>query len=379
MAKPQKILYLTGTRADFGLMSSVLHSLNEADGFSVEVLATGMHLMPQFGNTIEQVKQAGFPVHILDAVFAQDSKASMASFLGEVVHRGTSMLAEIQPDMVLLLGDRAEMLAGAIMGAYLYLPTIHIGGGDNTSTIDNSVRHAITRLAHLHFPATEASRQRLVDSGEDAWRCFNAGAPALDAILQREFEPREEFFRRMGFQSEMPVEVVILHPESLHEDVAADQMRLALESAFAEDRQTVVIYPNADAGGRQMIEVIEGFRGRPGLFIYPSLPYEDYLHVLRHADLLIGNSSSGILEAPSFGLPVLNLGDRQKGREKAENILDVPFEAEPIRRGLQKLRNDEAFLSLAKEANNPYSHGGCGKTILEVLETIEWSDRWLQK
>ena len=278
MAKPQKILYITGTRADFGLMRSVLHSLDGVDQFEVEVLATGMHLMPQFGNTIEQVKQAGFPVHILDAVFAQDSKASMTSFLGEVVHRGTALLAETQPDMILLLGDRAEMLAGTIMGAYLYLPTIHIGGGDNTSTIDNSVRHAITRLAHLHFPATEASRQRLVDSGEEEWRCFNAGAPALDAILQREFESREVFFRRMGFQTEMPVEVVILHPESLHEEVAADQMRLVLESAFADDRQTVVIYPNADAGGRQMIEVIEGFRGQDGLFVYPSLPYEDYLH-----------------------------------------------------------------------------------------------------
>lgn len=379
MADPQKILYFTGTRADFGLMTSVLKTLDSSPEFSVEVLATGMHLMPQFGETIQQVRESGYPIHQLDAVFQNDNKASMAGFLGEVTQKATALVESIQPDMILLLGDRAEMLAGAIVGAYMFLPTIHIGGGDNTSTIDNSVRHAITRLAHLHFAATDASRERLVGSGEAAWRCFNAGAPALDAILARDFDSREETYRRLDLDANRPVQVVILHPESLHEEDAARQMELVLETSLDESYQTVVIYPNADAGGRQMIEVIERHRGRPGFHIHPSLPYNDYLHLLRHADLLIGNSSSGILEAPSFGLPVLNLGDRQRGREKAGNILDIPFEASAIGSALQTARSDSDFLALAGKAQNPYDKGGCGRKILETLRSIEWNEDWLQK
>lgn len=419
MANSKKILYITGTRADFGLMQSVLGALDSCPEFSVELLATGMHLMPQFGNTIEQVRASGYPVHQLDAVFQQDNKSSMAAFLGEVTRQGTALVESIQPDMILLLGDRAEMLAGAIIGAYMYLPTIHIGGGDNTSTIDNSVRHAITRLAHLHFAATDASRERLVESGESEWRCFNAGAPALDAILDRSWDSREDVYQRLGLESELPVQVVILHPESLHEENAAGQMKLVLDTCLGEEGsykaefngessnasppsraaaeetssdgkspnapnqnqsyQTVVIYPNADAGGRQMIEVIESYRGRTGFSIFPSLPYNDYLHLLKHADLLIGNSSSGILEAPSFGLPVLNVGDRQRGREKAENILDVPFEAKALKEALQKARTDQRFLENARQAQNPYANGGCGRKIVDTLREIEWDDRWLQK
>ncbi len=379
MSNPKKILYITGTRADFGLMQSVLGALDSVPEYTVELLVTGMHLMPQFGNTIEQVYAAGYPVHRLEAVFQQDSKASMAAFLGEVTHQGTALVEAIQPDMILLLGDRAEMLAGAIIGAYMYIPTIHIGGGDNTSTIDNSVRHAITRLAHLHFAATEASRARLVASGEQEWRCFNAGAPALDAILNRNWDSKEKVFRRLGLTEGMPVQVVILHPESLHEGGAAGQMELVLKTSLDEAWQTVVIFPNADAGGRQMIEVIESYRQQPGCYIFPSLPYDDYLHLLKYADLLIGNSSSGILEGPSFYLPVVNIGDRQRGREKAANILDVPFGASALQQALVTVRSDPEFRATAKAALNPYDNGGCGRKILSTLQGINWDHRWLQK
>lgn len=378
MGKPRKILYFTGTRADFGLMGSVLSTLNLSPDFSVEILATGMHLMPQFGHTLEQVEAAGYPVHRLEAIFSQDSKASMAAFLGKVIQEGTALVEAIQPDMILLLGDRAEMLAGASIGAYLYIPTIHIGGGDHTSTIDNAVRHAITRLSHLHFPATEASRERLIASGEDPWRCFNAGAPALDAILNQEFAPRATFFSRLDLDLDLPLQVVILHPESLLENQAASHMELVLDHALSPAVQTVVIYPNADAGGRQMIEVIESRRGQAHFHIHPSLPYLEYLHLLYHADLLIGNSSSGILEAPSFQLPVLNLGDRQQGREKAANIVDVPFEAAAFQAGLDKTRSD-AFRAEAREAVNFYDAGGCGHRILRTLQEIKWDAEWLQK
>jgi len=378
MGKPQKILYFTGTRADFGLMGSVLSTLDQSPDFTVEILATGMHLMPQFGHTIGQVEAAGYPVHRLEAVFSQDSKASMAVFLGKVIQEGTALVEAIQPDMILLLGDRAEMLAGASIGAYLYIPTIHIGGGDNTSTIDNAVRHAITRLSHLHFPATEASRERLIASGEDTWRCFNAGAPALDAILNQEFTPRTSFFKRLGLDLDLPLQVVILHPESLLEDEAPSHMEMVLEHALSSAAQTVVIYPNADAGGRQMIEVIESRRGQAHFHIHPSLPYLDYLHLLYHADLLIGNSSSGILEAPSFQLPVVNLGDRQQGREKAVNIVDAPFEVNAFQAALEKARSD-VFRAEARSAVNFYDGGGCGHRILRTLQATKWSADWLQK
>jgi len=379
MREVKKILCFTGTRADFGLMNGVLKKLHHAPDFEVEMLATGMHLMPEFGLTLKEVQAEEYPCHVLEAVFEKDQKASMAAFLGEVVTKGTALVESIQPDYLLLPGDRAEMLAGAIIGAYGFLPTIHVGGGDVTSTIDNAVRYAITRLAHIHFAPSEASRQRLIEAGEEPWRCFNSGAPALDTILSYDFKDRAESFGWIGLQPDLTTQLVIFHPESVHSDIAGQQMATLLEAILHPDRQTVIIYPNADAGGRKMIEVIEQYQGTPHVHIFPSLPYEQYLHVLRHADVLIGNSSSGVLEAPSFGIPVLNVGDRQRGREQATNHLNVPVETETLQAALSQALTDETFRAQARVAVNPYGNGQVGEIILNALRETNFDDRWLQK
>ena len=379
MSQPKKILCFTGTRADFGLMNGVLRQLHAAPDFTVEMLATGMHLMPDFGDTLREVQAEKYPVHVLEAVFEKDDKSSMAAFLGEVVTKGTALVNDIRPDYLLLPGDRAEMLAGAIIGAYGFIPTLHVGGGDVTSTIDNAVRYAITRLAHMHFAPTEASRQRLIDAGEEPWRCFNSGAPALDTILRYEFRPRAEAFPWIGLDPQPPTQMVLFHPESVHSEVAGAQMETLLEAVVTPGVQTVIIYPNADAGGRAMIDVLETYRGRSGLHIFPSLPYEQYLHLLRHADVLIGNSSSGVLEAPSFGIPVLNLGDRQRGREQAGNIQNVPVEQTDIQAARDRALYDEAYRAECRTAVNPYGQGQVGQTILDALRSTEFDASWLQK
>lgn len=379
MSQRQKILCITGTRADFGLMTGVYKAIEEAPDFELELLVTGMHLMEKFGRTVTAVEAAGHKHHVLEAVFQDDDKASMAAFLGEVVAKGTKMVQEIQPDVIMLLGDRAEMLAGAIVGAYSYLPTVHIGGGDETSTIDNSVRHAITKLAHLHFAPTEQSRQRLLQMGEAAFRCFNSGAPALDTILHRPFPDRATAFSQIGLDPTLTTQLILLHPESLHTSTAAEQMACVLDASLSPDRQSVLIYSNADAGGQEMIKEIESRRGQPQVHIFQSLPYADYLNLLKHADLMIGNSSSGILEAPSFKLPVVNVGDRQRGREQAANILNTPYERAEIQAAIQKALTDAAFKADCQAARNPYGEGRTGEIILERLRKIEWNGDWLQK
>ena len=375
----RKILYVTGTRADYGLMKSVLENINNHPMLELEVAATGMHLMEGFGYTINEVESDGYKVHKIDSVYEEDNKESMAIFIGKFIQKFTKKIKEIKPDIIIVLGDRGEMLGAAISGVYLSIPVAHIHGGEITSTVDEFARHAITKMSHIHFPATEKSSERITKMGEEPDNIFVTGAPGLDLIVNRKFSSKDEICNSLGLDSKEKILMVVQHPVSIYADVSGKRMKETLEAIREIKKQTVVIYPNADAGGRKMIEVIEEYRKFSFIHIFKSIEHDRYLNLMKNADVLIGNSSSGIIEAPSFGLPVVNIGERQEGRERAENVIDVSHDKNEIINALKKALHDEDFKSIVRQCKNPYGDGKAGERIAEILSKIEINNKLLQK
>jgi UDP-hydrolysing UDP-N-acetyl-D-glucosamine 2-epimerase len=375
----RKILYITGTRADYGLMKSVLKEIEKHPKLELEIVATGMHLMEEFGMTINEIKKDGFKIHKIDATYENDNKESMANFIGKFIQLLTKKVVEITPDTILLLGDRGEMLAGAIVGAYLNIPVAHLHGGDITSTVDEPSRHAITKLAHIHLPATENSAERIIKMGEDPSNVFVVGAPSLDSILNENLIEPTKLSEKYNLDLSKPILLVVQHPVTMAVNDAPDQIRKTLETILELKHQTVLIYPNADAGGRRMIEVIKEYEKYPFIKAFKSIPHKEYLSLMRIASVLIGNSSSGIIEAPSFGLPVVNIGSRQEGRQRAENVIDVDYNREQIKAAIKKALYDEDFKDKVKNCKSPYGDGKAGVRIADILSKIKTDKKLLQK
>jgi len=377
--KKRKILYISGTRADYGLMKGVLFRIKNHPKLNLVIVATGMHLMPEFGETISEIKKDGFKIHKINTVYEEDNKESMVKFIGRFLQLLIKKIKRIRPNIILLLGDRAEMLAGAIVGTYLNIPVVHIHGGEVTSTIDEFNRHAITKLSHIHFPATKNSAKRLIKMGEESWRVFVVGAPGLDIILNKRLFLKEKIAEKYNLDLKRPILLVIQHPVSEEVDKAGFQMKETMEAIKELGYQTVVIYPNADAGGRKMIKVIEKYRKYPFIKIYKSIPREDYLSLMRWATVMVGNSSSGIIEAPSFHLPAVNIGKRQKGRERASNVIDVDYKKNEIKKAIKKAIFDKRFRGKVKKCKNPYGDGRAGIRIVNILSKIKIDNKLLQK
>ena len=375
----RKILYITGTRADYGLMKSVLKAIEKHPKLELEIVATGIHIMPEFGMTFNEIKKDNFKIHAIDATYENDNKEAMASFIGKFIQQLTKKVIEIKPDIILLLGDRGEMLAGAIVGAYLTIPVAHIHGGDITSTVDEFSRHAITKLAHIHFPATEKSAERIIRMGEDPSNVFVVGAPGLDTILNEKLVEPEVLSEKYTLELSKPILLVVQHPVTTEVNDAPDHIHETLEAFLELKYQTILIYPNADAGGREMIEAIKKYEKYPFIKTFKSIPYKAFLSLMMIASVMVGNSSSGIIEAPSFGLPVVNIGSRQKGRERAENVMDVGYDKEEIKAAIKKALYDEDFKEKVKKCKNPYGNGKAGVRIAEILSKMKTDKNLLQK
>ena len=375
----RKILYISGTRADYGLMRSVLRSIHNHPDLSLDIVVTGMHLMDEFGNTIDEIKKDGFSYHIVDVQYEDDTKESMAIFIGKFIQELVPVMHSLHPDIILVLGDRGEMLAGAIVGVYMSIPVAHIHGGEVTSTVDDYTRNAITKLAHIHFPATDESAKRIHRMGEDTFRIFVVGAPGLDQILHERLLSHDELEQKYEIDFSKPVLLIVQHPVTLEVDNASVQIRETLEVVVSLQYQTIMIYPNADAGGRRMIEVIREYEHLPYLKIFSSIPHEDYLSLLQQVSVLIGNSSSALIEAPSFGLPVVNIGTRQRGRERADNVIDTEYNREKIRDCIYKAIHDDKFRKKARLCRNPYGNGMASIKISEILSKIDIDEDLLIK
>ena len=369
----RKILYITGTRADYGLMHETLELLNDNVNIHLDIVVTGMHLMEEFGYSVNEVKKDNFNLHIIDQTFLKDDKQSMSIFVGNLIEDLTRLMIELKPDFVLLLGDRGEMLAGAVAASYLQIPIAHIHGGDVSSTVDDSIRHAITKLSNIHFPATEKSASRIRQMGENPDNIFVVGAPGLDSIMKVKDDIDEDYLKEK-YDIKKDFILVLQHPVSLEVEKSAFQIQQTLDAVISTDYQTILVYPNADAGGRAMIDKINEYN----LKAYKTIPHDDFIGLLGLASILIGNSSSGIIESSSFKLPVINVGTRQQGREKAENVIDVDYDKNEILNAINYINSNEYKMKL-HECINPYGDGKASERICCILRDMELTNDLLNK
>lgn len=370
----RRILYISGTRADFGLMRQTLQQIAHSPQLELSLLVTGMHLDPAYGETVHEIEASG--LHIAGRIPVQlhsDSGGAMACAIAHELLGMVDALERVRPDMVLLLGDRGEMLAGALAAIHLNIPVAHIHGGELSGTVDEPVRHAISKLSHYHFTATDGARERLIKMGELPEHIFVTGAPGLDGLTDFPKGDRNEMYRQYGFNPEQPVALVVFHPVVQNASDTGQQTD-ALMQAILEDAgyQALVLLPNADAGGEQIRATLERYAS-PRCRTVVHLPREEYLSWLTVADVLVGNSSSGIIEAASFGIAVVNVGERQNRRERNSNVVDVSAAREAVVEGLDKASR------LQGPYQNIYGDGHAGERIVDLLENLPVNKKLLQK
>jgi UDP-hydrolysing UDP-N-acetyl-D-glucosamine 2-epimerase len=376
----RKIVYISGTRADYGLMRSVLKRIQATKRLDLTIVATGMHLSREFGSTVEQIERDGFRVSKkIPSLFPEDTGAGMLRSFAKFLAHLTKALGDIRPDIILLLGDRWEMLAGAMAGAYMNIPVAHIHGGEITGSVDEPNRHAITRFAHIHLVATREHARVLRKIGEQPNRIHVVGAPGLDDIVSHNLAPPDRVAAEYGFDQNDAHLLLVQHPVVTESNLAGAQIKKTLDAIVHLHIPTTAIYPNADAGSRRMTQLMKKYsRRHPFIRLYKNIPRDEYLALMATSSVIVGNSSSGIVEAASFGLPAVNIGTRQLGRIHPGNVLDVDYSEREITRAVKSALS-RSFRSKLKGSRNPYGDGHTGQRVARILATLRITSGLLQK
>ncbi|MHC4946744.1 MAG: UDP-N-acetylglucosamine 2-epimerase [Planctomycetota bacterium] len=364
------IAVVTTSRADYGHLIWPLRALHARDGLRTRLVALAAHLSPEFGGTVEEIERDGFEVaERVECLLSSDSDVGMAKTIGVGVLGLADVLGRMRPDLMLLIADRYEMLAPAAVALALRIPIAHIEGGEvSEGAIDHAVRNALTAMSHLHFTPTASATARVVAMGEEPWRVHRVGAPSLDHLRHGSLLDRAAVERELGLDLGRPTAVVAYHPVTIERDTTceADEVFAALA---ALDLPIVFCFPNADAGSRAIVRRAEAFcAGRADARLHVNLRTVLYWSLLRHAAVMVGNSSSGIMESPSLRLPAVNIGSRQDGRERAANVLDAPPRADAIVATVRAAL-DAGFAASLEGMTNPYGDGRAGERIAEVLAT----------
>ena len=372
--KIRKILFITERRADYSRLKPIMKLVKKSPKLKLQLVMTGLHLSKEFGDTRKVVAADGFHVDASLPIYKKsdaDDGKTMAHAFGSFVHALTDAIARLRPDVVFCGFDLGAHLAAAIVGMHLNIPVAHIQGGERSGTIDEVLRHAITKFSHIHFVATEESRRRVVKLGEDPKYVFLVGSPSLDSIHTIVYSSRDQIFRKYGLDPAKRLILFAQHPVTTEVDDVVRQIREsigALKDIKNRNNATVVaIYSNNDSGGKRIVRELK----KSGFIVFPHIVYEDYLRLLRFAEVLVGNSSAGIHEAPSFGLPTVNIGTRQQFRERGVNVIDVPCDKRAIEAAIRKSLFDRKFRAKVKRGKNPYDKGNAASKIVRILETIE--------
>lgn len=387
------IAVFTGNRAEYGLQYPILRAIDRHPDLDYLLLVSGAHLDQNFGCTLDEIRADGF--HIDAEVKIEMDAANLyatAQAIGSGVLSISRVLNELKPDMMVVYADRFEGLAAVIAASQMNIPTAHIEGGDLTEggALDDSVRHAMTKLAHLHFTTNQQATNRILGMGEESWRVHTVGFPAIDLISEGRFAKEAEIVEKLGLDLSRPIMLFTQHSVSTEFDQAGSQLvpsLEAIEELAVEGVQTILTYPNNDAGGHAIIKSLEAFGARciPGAQIRRSLGrhlYHGVLALARHQSIrvtCIGNSSSGLKETPAFGCPTVNIGSRQEGRLRGENVVDAGYDADAIATAMRKCLFDDTFRLVCRNAENPYWLGDAGPKIADVLATVSLDSQIIRK
>ena len=391
--KKRVVAVFTGNRAEYGLQFPILRAIEKHPDLEYRLLVSGAHLDPNFGSTLEEIRNDGFRIDAeikieMDAV----SLFATAQAIGSGVLAISRVLDEMRPDIMVVYADRFEGFAAVIAATQMNIPTAHIEGGDLTEggALDDSVRHAMTKLAHLHFTTNEQASNRILGMGEEPWRVHTVGFPAIDLISEGNFATKVEITEQLGLNLSHPIVLFTQHSVSTEFERAAEQVEPsinAIKQLADEGIQTVLTYPNNDAGGQAIISELDAF----GSLDYKNTQvkrslgrylYHGILALARDPDIRVaclGNSSSGLKETPAFGCPTVNIGSRQEGRLRGENVLDAGYSSNEIYNQIQRSLFDDDFRDLCREAKNPYWLGEAGPKIAEVLATTPLGQGLIRK
>jgi GDP/UDP-N,N'-diacetylbacillosamine 2-epimerase (hydrolysing) len=376
MSMRKKICYVSGTRADYGLMVSTLKEILVHPALSLSVLAAGMHLSSKYGLTVREIEADGFTLcGRVETPVDLSTGAAMARGIGIMLQGFVDVLVAEAPDAVLLLGDRGEMLAGALAAIHLNIPVVHVHGGERSGTVDEPVRHAISKLSHWHCVATEESRERLVRMGETPQQVLVTGAPGLDGLTELASRDRAMLCESVGFDVARLVALMVFHPVLQEALQAGTQASAILDALLGGGMQVLALMPNADAGGDAVRAILAAYAERhPDVRVLTHLPRSNFVSWMAAADLMVGNSSSGIIEAASFGTPVINVGLRQNLRERNANVTDVPADSQVLAKVVREVLMRGRYVPA-----NVYGDGHAGKRIVELLATFHVTSEILIK
>ncbi len=387
------IAIFTGNRAEYGLQYPILRAIDRHPDLDYRLLVSGAHLDAFFGRTLDEIRSDGFRIDAeVKIEMDAESLFGTAQAIGSGILEISKALADLKPDMMVVYADRFEGLAAVVAATQMNIPTAHIEGGDLTEggALDDSVRHAMTKLSHLHFTTNQQASNRILAMGEEAWRVHTVGFPAIDLISEGRYAKPDEVASRLGLDLGRPVVLFTQHSVTTEFDLAVAQLEPsldAIEQLAATGIQVVLTYPNNDAGGRQIIERLEAFRARgvSNTQVHRSLGRHLYHGVLALAEdaarrvACVGNSSSGLKETPAFHCPTVNIGSRQEGRLRGDNVLDADYDTGKIADSVRCCLYDEAFRSICRRAENPYWLGDAGPKIAHVLATVPMGQNLIRK
>lgn len=371
----RKICVVTGTRAEFGLLRVLLNEITDDDDLKLQLVATGMHLSPEFGLTYRDIEKEGFEIaKKVELLLSSDTPVGVSKSIGLGVISFSEVLAELDPDIVLLLGDRFEAFAAAAAAMIARKPIAHIHGGEATEgLIDEPIRHSITKMAQLHFTATETYKRRVIQLGEQPDSVYNTGTPGLDSIENLDLMDRKEFEEAIDFTLRDQNIIVTFHPVTLEKGTSGDYFEELLQAIDQlEDTGIIFTKPNADTDGRIIIQMIDQYVSQHPhkARAFTSLGQLRYLSALQFVDAVVGNSSSGLIEAPSFKTGTVNIGDRQQGRIKADSVITCEASYPAIKEALQTVLSTE-FKEKLQTMTNPYGSGGASRKIKKVLKRVD--------
>jgi len=373
----RKICIITGTRAEYGLLRWVMQGIKDDPELTLQIIATGMHLSPEFGLTSRQIEQDGFQIdRKVEMLTSSDTAVGIAKSMGLGLIGFADALHELMPDVIVVLGDRFEIFSAVSAALVARIPVAHLHGGELTEgAFDDAIRHSITKMSHLHFVAAEEYRQRVIQLGEQPDRVFLVGGLGIDNIKRLKLLDREELEASLDFKLGSKNLLITFHPVTLEAATASEQMaQLLLALAELTDTQLIFTMPNADTDGRVMIRMVEEFVAkRTNARAYSSLGQLRYLSCVSHVDGVIGNSSSGLAEVPSFRKGTINIGDRQRGRLQAKSVINCEPTRQSIATAVKKLYSTDFQINLNK-VRNPYGEGGASEKILQLIKSVELGD-----
>ena len=376
----KKILVTTGTRAEYGLLRPILNEIVKSKKLKLHLIVTGTHLSKKHGYTINEIKNDGFKISSsFNMIPKDDSLFSLSKSIGTGILNFSEIFNKIKPDFNLVLGDRAEMLASAITASQMNIPNVHIHGGDKSGGIDEYNRHAITKLSNIHFAATKKSKERIIKMGENPKYVFFTGSPSLDEVIQNKITDKKMLEKKYNIQFNGDEILLLQHPVTTQIELSDKQILNTLKAITKIRRTTIIIAPNSDPGNKIIFQYINSFTKKYDFIkLYPSLPRSDYLGILKNCGVLVGNSSSGIIESTLFQTPVVNIGIRQEGREKDKNVLDIKNDSITLIHNtiIKALKNKK---SSNKLTNYIYGRGNTAKKIVCILEKIHVDKDLIQK